>query len=59
MGGETGGFQFNLSCTGRYKNLYDFLITLQRQRVMIFIDRLEIVRGAEEELNVRITMTAY
>jgi Tfp pilus assembly protein PilO len=59
MGGETGGFQFNLSCTGRYKNLYDFLIALQRQRVMIFIDHLEIVRGGEEGLNIRITMTAY
>jgi len=53
------GFTFNLSCTGTYRSLYKFLIVLQRRRVLIFIDDLEIANKGETDLNVRMVLTAY
>lgn len=53
------GFKFNLVCSGRYSNLYDFLVYLQQFKMLIFIDSMAITRGGEADLNIKIALTAY
>lgn len=55
------GIKFNLTCSGSYKNLYDFLTILYQMRVLILIDSLSAASGGgtKPEINVNIALTAY
>ncbi|MFA4843504.1 MAG: hypothetical protein WC632_00970 [Candidatus Margulisiibacteriota bacterium] len=59
---ESGeGLQFTLSCSGKYKNFYNFLYVLYQLRALILIDTLDITStgGASPDLDVKMNLTAY
>jgi Tfp pilus assembly protein PilO len=58
---KTEGIKFNLSCSGKYQNLYDFLIALYQLRILFVIDMMEVRanQGASPDLDIRITLTAF
>ena len=59
---ESGeGLQFNLSCSGKYNNFYNFLYILYQLRALILIDTLDITTtgGGSPDLDVKINLTAY
>lgn len=59
---ESGeGLKFTLSCSGKYKNFYNFLYILFQLRALILIDTLDITStgGASPDLDVKINLTAY
>lgn len=53
--------KFNLSCTGKYQNLYNFLKILHGLRIVVIIDNLYVTGGGSERpiLNVEMTLKAY
>jgi Tfp pilus assembly protein PilO len=53
------GFTFNLVCAGSFRTLYKFLIVLQQQHVLIFIDNLDIENKGESVLSINMVLTAY
>jgi Tfp pilus assembly protein PilO len=59
-GGE--GLRFSLSCSGSYKQLYDFLFILYRLNILVLIDGLDVkTNGLQNEpvLDIKIGLTAY
>jgi len=61
MIGEGKEPRFDLSCTGNYKNLYDFLRIMADLEIMVMIDSLNISGGGSKQpvLDIKITLTAY
>ncbi|KPJ65676.1 hypothetical protein AMJ44_09720 [candidate division WOR-1 bacterium DG_54_3] len=61
MIGEEKGPKFDLSCSGTYENLYDFLRIMRDLEIMVMIDSLKISGGGSRkpELDVKIVLTAY
>jgi len=58
---EAEGSKFNLSCSGTYKNLYDFLMILYKLRIPVMVDALDVAGGgvAKPILNIQMALTAY
>ena len=61
LGQEQGNLKFGLSCTGKYKTLYDFMVYLNELPMMVIIDVLDCTsNGAVDPiLDVKMTVTAY
>ncbi|MDD4178469.1 MAG: type 4a pilus biogenesis protein PilO [Candidatus Margulisbacteria bacterium] len=55
------GIKFDLSCSGKYKNLYNFLSILFRLRVLVMIDSMDITSsgGSSPTLDLKISLTTY
>ena len=56
------GLKFSLSCSGKYKNLYDFLLYLHKLRIMVLVNALEVTGGGQSAspvLDIKLTITAY
>ena len=59
---ESGeGLKFSLSCSGSYKELYNFLFILYRLHILVLIDSLDITSsgGHEPVLDIKVALTAY
>jgi Tfp pilus assembly protein PilO len=59
---ESGeGLQFSLSCTGSYKELYNFLFILYRLHILVLINSLDITSsgGTAPTLDIKVALTAY
>jgi Tfp pilus assembly protein PilO len=59
---ESGeGLKFSFSCSGTYKQLYNFLFILYRLRVLVLIDNLEVTSTSMYNplLNIKVGLTAY
>ena len=61
MIGDERGPKFDLSCTGSYKNLYEFLRILRDLEIMVMIDSLKMSGGGGKKptLKINIVLTAY
>jgi Tfp pilus assembly protein PilO len=55
------GLKFSLSCSGKYRNFYNFFSILYRLRILVLIDSCDIVSsgGTTPTLDIRLTLTAY
>jgi Tfp pilus assembly protein PilO len=59
---ETGeGLKFSLSCSGKYRNFYNFFQILYRLHILVLIDSLDISSngGREPSLDIKLALTAY
>jgi len=56
-----GGLKFNLSCSGKYRNLYTFFSILYQLPTLVLIDTLDITSGGGNlpDLNIKISLTIY
>jgi Tfp pilus assembly protein PilO len=61
MIGDEKGPKFDLSCSGSYKNLYEFLRIMRDLEIMVMIDSLNMSGGGSRKpvLDVKIVLTAY
>lgn len=55
------GLKFSLSCSGKYRNLYNFLYILFQLRILVLVDSMDITSsgGASPDLDLKITLTAF
>jgi Tfp pilus assembly protein PilO len=55
------GLKFELSCSGSYMNLYNFLKIMSNLNVMVMIDFLNVIAKGDKNpvLDVKITLTAH
>lgn len=58
---DKGSLKFGLACTGKYKNLYDFMVFLNELPMLVIIDNLDCTsNGAKDPiLDIKMTLTAY
>jgi Tfp pilus assembly protein PilO len=59
---ESGeGLKFSFSCSGSYRELYNFLSILYRLRVLVLIDSLDVTSSSMHEpvLDIKVGLTAY
>jgi Tfp pilus assembly protein PilO len=59
---ESGeGLKFQFSCSGTYRELYNFLFILYQLRVLVLIDSLDAVSNTMHEptLDIKVSLTAY
>lgn len=58
---EGEGLKFELSCSGSYQQMYDFLKTINTLKTVVMIDNLNVSGGGEPipNLSLKISLTAY
>ncbi|MFA5034419.1 MAG: hypothetical protein WC500_01355 [Candidatus Margulisiibacteriota bacterium] len=56
-----GSLKFGLACTGKYKNLYDFMVFLNELPMLVIIDNLDCTSDGTKDpaLDIKMTLTAY
>jgi Tfp pilus assembly protein PilO len=61
MIGEGEGQRFGLTCSGSYRELYDFLRILGGLKILVLVDSLNVSGGGvtKPSLGVEMTLTAY
>lgn len=54
---NSDGIKFMLTCSGRYKNLYNFLSSLNQQQIPVLVDVLDLSTSDEIRPTIEIKMT--
>lgn len=59
--GKEEELKFTLSCNGRYKDLYNFMIFLQKHQLLVLVNNLDIksLEEGSDRLNIEMTLTAF
>lgn len=58
---NAGGIKFDLSCSGRYRSLHNFIYSLSHLNLLVLIDNLEVSSngGTEPALDVKMSLTVF